>query len=88
MISGFANGLEQRSAGAIFYRLFVSIWIIFGLVWMASTISAISDALENFVNSRKTKPDYEPDGSSDSTPVKMKSEEAAYQNEPKESTNL
>lgn len=85
--------MEQRSAGSIFYRLFVSAWIIFGLVWMASTISAISDSLANFVNSRKTKPNYE-EGSSESDesiPVKGNGptkEDTGKENENKDSTNL
>jgi len=53
VFSEFANGRSGESAEGRLYRLFVNVWVIFGLVWMASTLSAISDAVSNVVPKKK-----------------------------------
>ncbi|XP_067947540.1 potassium channel subfamily K member 16-like [Watersipora subatra] len=50
---GFAAGRDTSTA-AIFYRLFVTVWIIGGLVWMASLLSGISDLLKASVYAKDT----------------------------------
>ncbi|XP_067946722.1 potassium channel subfamily K member 16-like [Watersipora subatra] len=48
---GFA-ARGDTSAAAIFYRLFVTVWIIGGLVWVASLLSGISDLLKASIYSK------------------------------------
>ncbi|XP_067947542.1 potassium channel subfamily K member 2-like [Watersipora subatra] len=48
---GFAAG-GGTSTAAVFYRLFVTGWIICGLVWMASILSGISNLLTTVLRSK------------------------------------
>ena len=49
----FAGGSAGK-IGGYFYRFCVSIWIIFGLIWMASMLSAISDSASHFLVKKDT----------------------------------
>jgi len=45
-LTGFANG-RDNDGGYVFYRIFVGMWIIIGLVWMGSVLASLQTLLSH-----------------------------------------
>lgn len=69
-ITGFAGDAEATTGeiGVVFYRLFVGVWIMCGLIWMASTLSAISESMSH-VMTAKTNDNLKPNNDNEMTDV-------------------